>query len=109
LIFPKKNFFFYLNIAPHAQVGSQSLHRGREGVGEEGRRMVGVKPGTTVRVNPGSWKKMSDHQDLVIFNQARKKSWRSSISQEGRLKRYPSFTSLLQNNLFRETVFSLLQ
>jgi hypothetical protein len=31
------------------------------------------------------------------------------ISLEGRLKSHPSFTSLLQNNLFRETVFSLLQ
>jgi hypothetical protein len=30
------------------------------------------------------------------------------ISLEGRLKSHPSFTSLLQNNLFRETVFSLL-
>jgi hypothetical protein len=31
------------------------------------------------------------------------------ICQEGRLKSHPSFTSLLQNNLFRETVFSLLE
>jgi hypothetical protein len=31
------------------------------------------------------------------------------ISLEGRLKIHPSFTSLLQNNLFRETIFSLLQ
>jgi hypothetical protein len=31
------------------------------------------------------------------------------ISLEGRLKSHPSFTSLLHNNLFRETVFSLLQ
>jgi hypothetical protein len=71
--------------------------------------MLGVEPGTAVRVNPGSWKKISDPQDLVIFNQARKKSSRFLISQEGRLKSHPSLTSLLQNNLFRETVFSLLQ
>jgi hypothetical protein len=31
------------------------------------------------------------------------------ISLEGRLNSHPSFTSLLQNNLFRETVFSRLQ
>jgi hypothetical protein len=36
--------------------------------------MLGVEPGTAVRANPGSWKKISDPQDLVIFNQARKKS-----------------------------------
>jgi hypothetical protein len=45
----------------------------------------------------------------MIFNQAGKKSSRFLISQEGKLKSHPSFTSLLQNNLFRETVFSLLQ
>jgi hypothetical protein len=71
--------------------------------------VLGVEPGTAVRANSGSWKKISDPQDLVIFNQARKKSSRFLISQEGRLKSHPSFTSLLQNNLFRETVFSLLQ
>jgi hypothetical protein len=71
--------------------------------------VLGVEPETAVRVKPGSWKKISDPQDLVIFNHARKKSSRSSINQEGRLKSHPSFTSLLQNNLFRETVFSLLQ
>jgi endo-1,4-beta-D-glucanase Y len=64
---------------------------------------------TAVRANLGSWKKIADPQDLVIFNQARKKFSQSSISQEGRPKSHPSFTSLLQNNLFRETVFSLLQ
>jgi hypothetical protein len=46
---------------------------------------------------------------MVIFNKARKKCSRFLISQEGRLKGHLSFTSLLQNNLFRETVFSLLQ
>jgi hypothetical protein len=71
--------------------------------------LLGVEPGTAIRANPGSWKKMSDPQDLVVFNQTRKKSSRFLISQEGRLKSHPSFTSLLQNNLFRETVFSLLQ
>jgi hypothetical protein len=71
--------------------------------------MLVVEPGTVVRANPGSWKKISDSQDLVIFNQARKKSSRFLISQEGRLKSHPSFTSLLQNNLFRETVSSILQ
>jgi hypothetical protein len=68
-----------------------------------------VEPGTAVTVNPGSWKKISDPQDLVIFNQARNKSSRFVFSQEGRIKIHPSFTSLLQNNLFRETAFSLLQ
>jgi hypothetical protein len=53
--------------------------------------------------------KKTDPQDLMIFNQARKKCSRILLSQEGRLKSHPSFTSLLQNNLFRETVFSLLQ
>jgi hypothetical protein len=67
--------------------------------------MLGVEPGTAVRANPGSLKKISNPQDLVIFNQARKKSSRSSISQEGRPQIHPSFTSLLQNDLFRETVF----
>jgi hypothetical protein len=67
--------------------------------------LLGVEPGTAVRANPGSWKKVSDPQDLVIFNQARKKFSRFLISQEGRLKSHPSFTSLLQNNLFRETFF----
>jgi hypothetical protein len=70
---------------------------------------VGSRTRVAVRANPGSWKKISDPQDLVIFNLERKKSSRFLISQEGRLKSYPSFTSLLQNNLFRETVFSLLQ
>jgi hypothetical protein len=69
---------------------------------------LAVEPGITVRANPGSWKKISDPQDLVIFNQARKKSSQFLISQEGRLKSHPSFTSLLQNNLFRETVFFTL-
>jgi hypothetical protein len=73
------------------------------------RSVLGVEPGTAVRANPGSWKKILDPQDLVIFNQARKKSSRFLISQEGRLKSNPSFTSLLQNNLFRETYFPLLQ
>jgi hypothetical protein len=36
-------------------------------------------------------------------------SARILISLEGRLKSNPSFTSLIQNNLFRETIFSLLQ
>jgi hypothetical protein len=67
--------------------------------------MLGVEPGTAVRVNPGSWKKISDPQDLVIFKQTRKQRLRFLISQEGRLKSHPSFSSLLQNNLFRETVF----
>jgi hypothetical protein len=44
----------------------------------------------------------------VIFNKARKKCSRFLNSQDGRLKSHPSFTSLLQNNLFRETIFSLL-
>jgi hypothetical protein len=70
--------------------------------------LLGVRPGIAVRANPGSWKKISDPQDLMIFNQARKKFSRFLFSQEGRLKIHPSFTSLLQNNLFRETVFSLL-
>jgi hypothetical protein len=69
------------------------------------RSVLGVEPETAVRANPGLWKKISDPQDLVISNQARKKSSRFLISQEGRLKSHPSFTSLLQNNLFRETVF----
>jgi hypothetical protein len=72
------------------------------------RSVLGVEPGTAVRANPGLWEKISDPQDLMIFNQTRKKSSRFLISQEGRLKSHPSFTSLLQNNLFRETVFSLL-
>jgi hypothetical protein len=71
--------------------------------------VLGVEPGTAKRANPGSWKKISDPQDLMIFNQARKKSSRFLISQEGKLKKHPSFISLLQNNLFRETVFLLLQ
>jgi hypothetical protein len=73
------------------------------------RSVLGVEPGTAVRANLGSWKRISDPQDLVIFNQTRKKSSRFLISQEGRLKSHPSFTSLLHNNLFIETVFSLLQ
>jgi hypothetical protein len=75
--------------APHEYVGSRTRDRSK---GE-----------------PGLVEKISDPQDLVIFNQARKKSSRLLISQEGRLKSHPSFTSLLQNNLFRETFFSLLQ
>jgi hypothetical protein len=67
--------------------------------------VLGVKPRTAVRANPGSWEKISDPQDLKIFNQARKKCSRFLFSQEGRLKSHPSFTSLLQNYLFRETVF----
>jgi hypothetical protein len=73
------------------------------------RSVLGVEPGTAVRANPGSWKKISDPQDLIIFNQARKKCSRFLISQEGRLKSHPSLTSHLHNNLFRETMFSLLQ
>jgi hypothetical protein len=42
--------------------------------------MMGLEPGTAVRVNPGSWKKISDHQDLMIFNQARKKCSRFLFS-----------------------------
>jgi hypothetical protein len=33
------------------------------------RSVLGVEPGTAVRANPGSWKKISDPQDMVIFNQ----------------------------------------
>jgi hypothetical protein len=50
----------------------------------ERRRVLGVEPGTAVRVSPGSWKMISDPQNLVIFNQTRKKSTRFLISQEGR-------------------------
>jgi hypothetical protein len=71
--------------------------------------LLGVEPGTAVRSNPGSKEKISDPQDLIIFNKAKKMSSQILICQEGRLKSHPSFTSLLQNNLFRETVFSLLQ
>jgi hypothetical protein len=67
--------------------------------------MLGVEPGTAVRANPGLWKKISDPQDMAIFKQARKKSSRFLTSQEGRIRSHPSFTSLLQNNLFREIVF----
>jgi hypothetical protein len=70
--------------------------------------VLGVEPGTAVRVNPGLWEKISDPQDLVIFNKAKKMCSRILINLEGRLKSHPSFTSLLLNNLFRETVFSLL-
>jgi hypothetical protein len=69
------------------------------------RSVLGVEPGTAVRSNPGSWEKISDPQDLIIFNKAKKMSSQILISLEGRLKIHPSFTSLLQNNLFRETVF----
>jgi hypothetical protein len=51
--------------------------------------LFGVEPGTAIRANPGSWKKISDPQDLMIFNQARKKCSRFLISQEGRLKVIP--------------------
>jgi hypothetical protein len=70
---------------------------------------VGSQTRDRSKGTPSSWKKISDPQDLTIFNQARKKISRSPISQEGRPKSDPSFTSLLQNNLFRGTVFSLLQ
>jgi hypothetical protein len=69
---------------------------------------VGSRTRDQSKVKFGLVKKISDPQDLVIFNKARKKCSRFLISQEGRLKSHPSFTSLLQNNLFRETVFSLL-
>jgi hypothetical protein len=45
----------------------------------------------------------------MILNQPRKKCSRFLFSPEGRLKSHPSLTSLLQNNIFRETIFSLLQ
>jgi hypothetical protein len=61
-----------------------------------------------LKVPSERWEKISDPQDLVIFNKARKKCSQFLISQEGRLKSHPSFTSLLQNNIFREIVFSLL-
>jgi hypothetical protein len=70
---------------------------------------VGSRTRDRSKGEPGLVKKISDPQDLIIFNQARKKSSRFLISQEERLKSHPSFTSLLHNNLFRETVFSLLQ
>jgi hypothetical protein len=73
------------------------------------KELLGVEPGTAVRASPGSLKKISDPQDLMIFNQARKKCSRFLFNQEGRLKIHPSFTSLLHNNLFRETIFPLLQ
>jgi hypothetical protein len=66
---------------------------------------VGSRTWDRRRGKPGLVEKISDPQDLVIFNQTRKKSSRFLISQEGRLKINPSFTSLLQNNLFRETFF----
>jgi hypothetical protein len=72
------------------------------------RSVLGVKPGTAVRSNPGSQEKISDPQHLIIFNKAKKMSSRILISLEGRLKSNHSFTSLLQNTLFRETVFSIL-
>jgi hypothetical protein len=69
------------------------------------RSVLGVEPVTAVRAYLGSWTKISDPYDLVIFKKARKNSSRSSISQEGILKSHPSFTSLLQNNLLRQTIF----
>jgi hypothetical protein len=73
------------------------------------RSVLGVEPRTAVRSNPSSWKKISDPQDLIIFNKGKKMSSRILTSLEGRQKSHSSFTSLLKNNLFRETVFSLLQ
>jgi hypothetical protein len=69
---------------------------------------VGSRTRDRSKFKPGLVKKISDPHDLVVFNKARKKCSRFLISQEGRLKSHPSFTSLLQNNLFRETVFSHL-
>jgi hypothetical protein len=69
---------------------------------------VGSQTRDRSKVKPGLLKKISDPQHLIIFNQARKKCSRFLFSQEGRLKIHLSFTSLLQNNIFRETVFSLL-
>jgi hypothetical protein len=45
------------------------------------RSVLGVEPGTGVRANPDSWKRISDPQDLTIFNQARKKCSRFLFSQ----------------------------
>jgi hypothetical protein len=67
--------------------------------------VLGFEPGTTVRSNPSSREKISDPLDMVIFNKAKKMCSQILASLEGRLKSHPSFTSLLLNNLFRETVF----
>jgi hypothetical protein len=77
----------------------------RQEIKREHRSVLGVKPGTAVRSKPGSREKISDPQDLIIFNKAKKMCSRILIRLEGRLKSHPSFTSLLRNNLFRETVF----
>jgi hypothetical protein len=69
------------------------------------RSVLGVEPETAVRSNPGLGEKISDPQDLIIVNKAKKMCSRILISLEGRLNSHPSFTSLLHNNLFRETVF----
>jgi hypothetical protein len=69
------------------------------------RSVLGVGPGTAVRSNPGSWKKISYPQDLIIFNEERNQCSRFLLSQEGKLKSHLYFTSLLQNNVFREIVF----
>jgi hypothetical protein len=57
--------------------GSLSVHDG----------VLGVELGTVVRANPGSWKKISDPQDLVIFKQTRKKSLRFLNQSRGKTKK----------------------
>jgi hypothetical protein len=45
--------------------------------------LLGVKTKTAVRSNPGSSEKISNPQDLIIFNKAKKMSSRILISLEG--------------------------
>jgi hypothetical protein len=54
--------------------------------------VLGVQLGTAVRSNPGSREKISDPQDLIIFNKAKKMSSRILISLEERLKSLPPST-----------------
>jgi hypothetical protein len=66
---------------------------------------VGSRTRDHSKVKPGRVRQISDPQDMITFNKAKKMSSRILISLERRLKSHPSFISLLQNNLFRETVF----
>jgi hypothetical protein len=92
---------FYSSTQKEEKMGEKkdSLHKADNATLARGGELPTVSP---TGIYPGV-------RSLIIFNKAKKMCSRFLIILEGRLKSHPSFTSLLQNNLFRETVFSLLQ
>jgi hypothetical protein len=70
---------------------------------------VGSRTRDSSKVKPGLLSKDIRSSGSDNLQQVKEDEFTNSDQPREKTKSHPSFTSLLQNNLFRETVFSLLQ